>query len=95
MKRCLFGLLLACCAVNANAYHTGINETTTADNNASCNAAFHAGCPEDDHDDGTQGVTSSGSAAPVGALGSSPLEMALIALLIGGVACRRPVNVSS
>ena len=95
MRRFLFGLLLTCCAVNASAYHSGVNETTTAAGNASCNAAFNAGCPEDEHDDGTQGVTSSGSAAPIGVLGSSSLEIALIALLIGGVACRRPVNVSS
>ncbi|MGD8511727.1 MAG: hypothetical protein PVG05_08650 [Gammaproteobacteria bacterium] len=95
MKRFLSGLLLACCAVNASAYHSGINETTTAEGNASCNAAFHSGCPEDGHDDGTETASSSGSAAPFGALGSSPLEMALIALLLGGLARRGRANVSS
>ena len=95
MKRFLCGLLLTCCAVNASAYHSGINEDETAAGNASCNAAFQEGCPEHTHDDGTEGVTSSGSAAPVGALGNSPLEIALIAFLVGGVVCRRRAKVSS
>jgi hypothetical protein len=95
MKRLIFGLLLTCCAANASAYHSGINEDETAAGNASCNAAFQEDCPEHTHDDGTEGVTSSGSAAPIGALGSSPLEIALIALLVGGVVCRRRAEVSS
>lgn len=95
MKRFLFGLLLTCCAVNASAYHSGINEDETAAGSASCNAAFQEDCAVDTHDDGADGVTSSGSAAPVGALGSSPLEIALIALLVGSVVRRRRANVSS
>jgi len=88
MKRLIFALMLSWCGTTANAYHSGISETTTADTKASCNAAFHAGCSADsdgDHEEQTQTADSSGFAAPAGGLGSSPTEVAVIILLVGGV----------
>jgi len=74
----------------ANAYHSGISETTTADARASCNAAFHSGCVDDgDHEEQTQTASSSGFAAPAGGLGSSPAEIVFIALLVGGIVVGR------
>ena len=86
MKRLILCLLLVGLAASANAYHSGISETETADSNASCNAAFHAGCAttDDDHEEQTHTASSRGFAAPAGALGSSGLELALIALLVSG-----------
>jgi hypothetical protein len=86
MKRWMSILSLAFYATSASAYHTGISETETADANASCNAAFHAGCAitDDDHEEQTHSASSSGFAAPAGAMGSSVLEMALIVLLVTG-----------
>ncbi|UCD67709.1 MAG: hypothetical protein JSW48_12890 [Betaproteobacteria bacterium] len=86
MKRLILCLLLVGLAASANAYHSGVSETTTADENASCNAAFHAGCPTDaDHEEQTHTASSSGFAAPAGDLGSSTFETAVIAFLVFAV----------
>ena len=84
MKRVIVGILFLCFAAVANAYHSGISETTTADASASCNAAFHSGCVDDDadHEEQTHTASSSGFAAPAGAIGSSILEIGLLALLV-------------
>lgn len=90
MKHWSTALLLAFCAMTANAYHSGINETETADSNASCNAAFHTGCETDtDHEEQTHTASSSGFAAPAGGLGGSALEIALIVLLVTATAVPR------
>jgi len=64
-------------------------QSATADLKASCNASFHEGCKSAQ----TTTVSSSGFAAPAGALGSSGLESAFIAFLfsaaIGGRLYRR------
>lgn len=79
MKRLLLGLVFCCVAGSAAAYHTDdANESTKADSNASCNAAFHLGCQTDQ----TFTASSSGFAAPAGALGSSPAESAAISMLL-------------
>jgi len=81
MKRLVAGLLLCCVAGSASSYHTDdASESTKADTRASCNAAFHVGCQADQ----TFTASSSGFAAPAGALGSSGLESALVALLLAG-----------
>ena len=97
MHRWMSILLFALCATGAKAYHSGINETETADSNASCNAAFHAGCATavDDHEEQTHTASSSGFAAPAGPLGGSALEIALIALLLGGMVGGRVVDLKS
>ena len=85
MKWLVSIVMVALCASTSNAYHSGINEATTADANASCNAAFHAGCPEEEHEDHTATAESSGFAAPAGALGGSPLEVALVVAIVAGM----------
>ena len=89
MKRLVLGLWLLCSPVFSQAYHSGISETTTADANASCNAAFHSGCADDpDHEEQTHDASSSGFAAPAGALGGTALELGLIGLLLWFVGSR-------
>ena len=94
MKRAIVGILFLCFAAVANAYHSGISETTTADESASCNAAFHAGCADTDadHEEQTHTASSSGFAAPAGTMGSSFLEIGLLALLVWVVFFRTPVH---
>ena len=76
MKHLWIWIFLMCCPGYAGA------QSDTADENASCNASFHGGCP-------SGGTSSSGFAAPFGVLGSSGLEGGLVALLIaGGIASR-------
>lgn len=82
MKRLVLSLWLLFFPVFSQAYHSGINETTTADANASCNAAFHDGCADSDHEEQTHDASSSGFAAPAGALGGTAPELGLIALLL-------------
>jgi len=80
MKRLIAGLLLWCVAGSAAAAYSA-----TADANASCNASFHEGCKTDQ----TFTASSSGFAAPAGVLGGSPVEGALLSLLVAaGVAGR-------
>ena len=89
MKRLGLGLWLFCFSVFSSAYHSGISEKTTADTNASCNAAFHSGCVADsDHEEQTHDASSSGFAAPAGTLGGTVLELGLIALLLWRVGRR-------
>ena len=90
MKRLISILVFALSASTANAYHTGISETPIADDNASCNAAFHAGCSEEGHDDHDDTTSSSAVAAPAGALGGSVPEIVLIVALVAGAAGRWP-----
>jgi hypothetical protein len=75
MKRGWILLLLVCFPWQALA------QSDTADLRASCNASFHEGCKSI--------TTSSGFAAPMGALGSSVLEGVLVAALIAGGIGRR------
>ena len=82
LKRFVLGLWLLCFSALSHTYHSGISETTTADSNASCNAAFHSGCADTDHEEQTHDVSSSGFAAPAGTLGGTVLELGLIALLL-------------
>lgn len=92
MKHVMLGFLLFCFAAFANAYHSGISETTTADANASCNAAFHSGCVDADTDheeEHTHTASSSGFAAPAGTIGSSIVEIGLLALLVWFVFFRK------
>lgn len=55
-------------------------QSQMADQQASCNASFHEGCKTEK----TSTTSSNGFAAPIGMLGSSALEDALVFLLIGG-----------
>lgn len=90
MRHAIVAILLWCFAAAANAYHSGISETTTAASNASCNAAFNSSCvnadadaePDHDHEEATHTASSSGFAAPAGAIGSSILEIGLLGLLV-------------
>jgi len=80
MKRLIAGFLLWCVAGSAAAAYSA-----TADAKASCNASFHEGCKTDQ----TFTASSSGFAAPAGVLGGSPVEGALLSLLVAaGVAGR-------
>ena len=89
MSRFITLLIFTLCTATTHAYHSDISETETADSSASCNAAFHDGCATDDHDEESHTASSSGSAAPVGVLGSSALEITLIVLLVGSIAWGR------
>ena len=60
-------------------------QNSTADDQASCNASFHQNCVPDQ----TSTTSSSGFAAPLGVLGSSGLEGALVVLIVAGGVARR------
>jgi len=84
MRQLIAGFLIFCApgATQVSA------QSSTADERASCNASFHAGCPQES----TTSVSSSGFAAPMGVIGSSPQESASLALMVAitaGLAWRR------
>ena len=54
---------------------TGNDDSTTASDNASCNASFQADCPEEVH---TETVSSSTVAAPIGTWGSTGAELLVL-----------------
>ena len=77
MKYLIVFVLMIFSAVSAQAEHNGGADDSTGEN-ASCNASFNRNCPEEQ----THTADSSGFAAPAGALGSSPSEIAVISLLV-------------
>lgn len=79
MKHLWIWIILTCFSGHAAA------QSSTADERASCNASFHQGCQSVQ----TSGTSSSAFAAPLGVLGSSGLEGALVTVLIAGGIARR------
>jgi len=77
--RQIFRVFLISCALGATQVSA---QSLTADERASCNASFHSGCAKDS----ATGVSSSGFAAPMGMIGSSPQEGAALALMLAIVA---------
>jgi hypothetical protein len=77
MKHLIAALILSGTANLAFAVHgSGNDDSSTADERASCNASFHAGCPSESSD----GSSSTSVAAPAGPLGSTAWEALLVIL---------------
>ena len=90
LKKMVFVIGFVFYTTIANANHSGVSESTTAEDAASCNAAFNTNCPLADLEDQSYTASSGGFAAPAGALGNSPLELAFIGLISSVLICRRP-----
>jgi len=84
MKHLIAALILSGAANLAFAVHgNGNDDSSTADDRASCNASFHNSCPSEFND----GSSSTSVAAPAGLLGSTAWE-ALVVMLAAAASLR-------
>ena len=91
MRHLLAFLFMACVAGAAHAAHNGGSDTnTTPLSTANCNASFQSGCAQTSltttTTTTTNTVSSSGFAAPVGAVGESAVESIALAVMVAGAA---------
>lgn len=82
----LLTLFLLLCALPALASHAnGNDDSLKASYTASCNASFQEAC----HDEAAELIASDSLAAPIGALGNSAIEFAMLVLATGVFVMRR------